>query len=113
MNVDLPAPLGPNSPVMPGGTDTVTSLRPMTWPYHFETCSAVTMAALISQPGGLRPASPPCTLAHGDPRAPRSARVAHSLSLVRKASCHDLHPADAALEDGDGQHDEADNHEQR
>ena len=37
MNVDLPAPLGPSSPVIPGGTVTVTSLRPITWPYHFET----------------------------------------------------------------------------
>ena len=28
MNVDLPAPFGPSRPVMPGGTMTVTSLRP-------------------------------------------------------------------------------------
>ena len=46
MNVDLPAPFGPRSPVMPGGTFTVTSFRPMTWPYHFDTCSAVTIGAL-------------------------------------------------------------------
>ena len=45
MKVDLPAPLGPSSPVMPGGTETLTSFRPMTWPYHFETCSAVTIGA--------------------------------------------------------------------
>ena len=29
---------------MPGGTLTLTSLRPMTWPYHFETWSAATIA---------------------------------------------------------------------
>src|SRR5436190_22638843 len=39
MNVDLPAPFGPSSPVMPGGIDTVTLLRPLTWPYHFDTPS--------------------------------------------------------------------------
>ena len=39
MNVDLPAPFGPRSPVMPGGTDTETSFRPDTWPYHFDRCS--------------------------------------------------------------------------
>ena len=44
MNVDLPAPFGPSSPVMPGGTFTVTSFKPMTCPYHFETCSALTTA---------------------------------------------------------------------
>ena len=37
MKVDLPAPFGPSRPVMPGGTLTVTSFRPITWPYHFET----------------------------------------------------------------------------
>ena len=42
-NVDLPAPFGPSSPVMPGGTATVTSFRPETWPYHLERCSVVTM----------------------------------------------------------------------
>ena len=67
MNVDLPAPLGPSRPVMPGGTDTVTSLRPMTWPYHFDTWSADD-----DRPGHDRPAA---TL----------------------ASCHDLDAADAAL----------------
>ena len=36
MNVDLPAPLGPSSPVMPAGTVTDTSFRPMTCPYHFD-----------------------------------------------------------------------------
>ena len=46
MNVDLPAPFGPSRPVTPGGTFTLTSLRPMTCPYHFETCSAVTIGAL-------------------------------------------------------------------
>src|SRR5215207_7694384 len=45
MNVDLPAPFGPSRPVMPGGTLTVTSFRPITWPYHLETCSAVTIGA--------------------------------------------------------------------
>src|SRR4029078_5700746 len=45
MNVDLPAPLGPRRPVMPGGTLTLTSLRPITWPYHFDTCSAATTGA--------------------------------------------------------------------
>ncbi len=44
MKVDLPAPFGPSSPVIPAGTLTVTSLRPMTWPYHFDTCSATTTA---------------------------------------------------------------------
>ena len=41
-NVDLPAPFGPSRPLMPGGSETVTSLRPMTWPYHFDTASATT-----------------------------------------------------------------------
>src|SRR5688572_26769497 len=44
MNVDLPAPLGPSSPVMPGGIETVTLLRPLTCPYHFDTPSAWTKA---------------------------------------------------------------------
>ena len=35
-SVDLPAPFGPSRPVMPGGMDTLTSFRPMTWPYHFD-----------------------------------------------------------------------------
>ena len=48
MNVDLPAPFGPSRPVTPGGTLTLTSLRPMTWPYHFETWSAVTIGVLMS-----------------------------------------------------------------
>src|SRR6266540_4898693 len=89
MKVDLPAPLEPSRPVTPGGTDTLTSFRPITCPYHFETCSAETMEALTSPPprrarvalcssGGLHPAGPPATLARGVPRAPRSARVAHS-----------------------------------
>ena len=43
MNVLLPAPFGPSSPVIPGGTVTVTSFRPMTWPYHFDTCSALSI----------------------------------------------------------------------
>src|SRR6059058_1280061 len=51
MNVDLPAPFGPSRPVTPGGTDTLTSLRPMTCPYHFETCSAVTMAVVLTALG--------------------------------------------------------------
>jgi hypothetical protein len=42
MNVDLPAPFGPSRPVMPGPTDTVTSLRPMTCPYHFDSWVAAT-----------------------------------------------------------------------
>ena len=46
MNVDLPAPFGPSRPVMPGGTSTLTSFRPMTCPYHLETWSAATMGAL-------------------------------------------------------------------
>ena len=41
MKVDFPAPFGPSSPVMPGDTSSVTSFRPMTWPYHFETWSAL------------------------------------------------------------------------
>ncbi len=40
MNVDLPAPLGPSRPVMPGGIDTVTLFSPLTCPYHLETPSA-------------------------------------------------------------------------
>src|SRR5687767_13485526 len=44
MNVDLPAPLGPSSPVMPGGIETVTLLRPLTCPYHFDTPSVCTKA---------------------------------------------------------------------
>src|SRR5260221_8255608 len=121
MNVDLLAPLGPRRPVPPGGTETLTWFRPMTWPYHFETCSAVTTAVLMSPPlrrghcssGGLRPPEPPHTLARGVPRAPRSARVAHSLSLVRAASCHHLYAADPAFEHRDGHDDQADDHEQR
>jgi hypothetical protein len=35
--VDLPAPFGPSSPVIPVGTETETSFRPMTCPYHFDT----------------------------------------------------------------------------
>jgi hypothetical protein len=46
MNVDLPAPFGPSRPVMPAGTDTVTSFRPDTWPYHFDRCSASMIAAI-------------------------------------------------------------------
>ena len=50
MNVLLPAPLGPSSPVIPDGTLTDTSLRPMTCPYHLDTCSAVTTGTLTSPP---------------------------------------------------------------
>ena len=42
MNVDLPAPLGPSRPVIPGGIDTVTLFRPLTCPYHLDTPSART-----------------------------------------------------------------------
>ncbi len=42
MNVLFPAPFGPSSPVIPGGTLTVTSLSPMTCPYHFEMWSVCT-----------------------------------------------------------------------
>ncbi len=48
MKVDLPAPFGPSSPVMPAGTETVTSLSPMTWPYHFESCVAATTGAALT-----------------------------------------------------------------
>ena len=44
--VDLPAPLGPSSPLMPGGIETVTSLRPITCPYHFDIRSATTTGRL-------------------------------------------------------------------
>jgi hypothetical protein len=37
----------------------------------------------FSRSRGLRPTGPPCTLARGGPVGPRSARVAHSLTLVR------------------------------
>ena len=47
MKVDLPAPFGPSRPVTPGGTLTLTSLRPMTWPYHLDTWSAVTIGVLV------------------------------------------------------------------
>src|SRR5262245_26350376 len=52
MKVDLPAPLGPSSPVMPGGTVTVTSLSPITCPYHLLRRSAVTIGvdALVTRP---------------------------------------------------------------
>jgi hypothetical protein len=40
MNVDLPAPFGPSRPVTPVGTVTLTSLSPITWPYHLERWSA-------------------------------------------------------------------------
>ena len=43
-SVDLPAPLGPSSPVTPGGTVTLTSFSPITWPYHFDRCSATSGA---------------------------------------------------------------------
>src|SRR5258708_35998576 len=54
INVDLPAPLGPRSPVMPCGTVSVTSFRPMTCPYHFDRCSVATTLVLSE----LTPRSP-------------------------------------------------------
>src|SRR5262249_4344908 len=126
-NVDLPAPFGPSRPVMPLGTETVTSLRPMTCPYHFDTWSAVTIggddasraagsavdegggesdvngfggveAGTVTSPplssGGLRPPKPPYTLA-------------------RAASRHHLHTPHSPLQDGDRNHDQGDDDEQR
>ena len=46
MNVDFPAPFGPSSPVIPCGIVTLTSFRPMTCPYHFDRCSALTTGSL-------------------------------------------------------------------
>src|SRR5712691_1591959 len=106
MNVDLPAPCGPRSPVTPGGTETETSFRPMTWPYHFETCSAVTTGVIVLS-RGFAPRTPLHALSLAASPA-RSDRVAHSLSLVRAASCHNLHAAYSALEDRDGDDDQAD-----
>src|SRR6185503_7685049 len=67
MNVDLPAPLGPSKPVMPGGTATVTSLSPDTCPYHFDRCSAaiIGVSALISG-HDLDGANPALENEHGD-----------------------------------------------
>src|SRR5438445_62229 len=106
MNVDLPAPFGPSSPVTPGGTVTVTSFRPMTWPYHFETCSAVTIGVIVLS-RGFAPRTPLHALSLAASPA-RSDRVAHSLSLARSASCHHLYAADPPLEDRDGHDDQAD-----
>ena len=39
ISVDLPAPLGPKSPVTPGPIRMVTSLTATTFPNHRETCS--------------------------------------------------------------------------
>src|ERR1700741_1326274 len=50
MNVDLPAPFGPSNPVIPGGTDTVTSFRPETWPYHFDRWSVAIALTRRSPP---------------------------------------------------------------
>src|SRR6266567_4036269 len=101
MNVDLPAPLGPSRPVTPGGTVTVTSFRPMTCPYHFETCSAVTTGVIILS-RGFAPRTPLHALSlaasparfrlresyGGRAEAPsarrRADRVARSLSLARR-----------------------------
>jgi hypothetical protein len=41
-SVDLPAPFGPSRPVTPAPMVMVTSLIPITWPYHFDTFSART-----------------------------------------------------------------------
>src|SRR5438270_7474834 len=106
MNVDLPAPFGPSSPVTPGGTDTLTSLRPMTWPYHLETCSAVTIAVIVLS-RGFAPRTPLHALSLAASPA-RSDRVAHSLSLVRRPSRDHLDAADSPLEDRDGDDDQAD-----
>src|SRR5687768_3697550 len=46
MRLDLPAPLGPKRPVMPGWTSTVTSLTAMTSPYHRESWLASRTAML-------------------------------------------------------------------
>ena len=48
MKVLLPAPFGPSRPVTPGGMATVTSLRPLTWPYHLDRCSACTSVGLAT-----------------------------------------------------------------
>ena len=53
--VDLPAPLGPSTPVTPPSMARETSLRPMTCPYHFEAWSTKTAGVFES----LIPSSPP------------------------------------------------------
>src|SRR5690242_18656412 len=56
MNVDLPAPFGPRRPVIPGGTVTVTSFSPDTWPYHFDRCSVlITGCPPVGESIRLRP----------------------------------------------------------
>src|SRR5436190_24290541 len=111
MKVDLPAPFGPSRPVTPGGTETLTSLRPMTWPYHFETCSALTIGVIVLS-RGFAPRTPLHALSLAASPA-RSDRVAHSLSLVRAAPCHHLDAADPPLEDGDRDDDAADDDQRR
>src|SRR5436190_7860005 len=81
MKVDLPAPFGPSRPVTPGGTETLTSLRPMTWPYHFETCSAVTIGVIVLS-RGFAPRTPLHALSLAAAPA-RSDRVARSPLLAR------------------------------
>src|SRR5436190_8150460 len=89
MKVDLPAPFGPSRPVTPGGTETLTSLRPMTWPYHFETCSAVTIGVIVLS-RGFAPRTPLQALSLAASPA-RPDRLAGSLSLPRRPSRAHLH----------------------
>ena len=49
MRVDLPAPLEPTRPVMPGRSSRVTWLTPMTGPYHLETRSKSSTGAVRRQ----------------------------------------------------------------
>src|SRR5436190_15329010 len=110
MKVDLPAPFGPSRPVTPGGTETLTSLRPMTWPYHFETCSAVTIGVIVLS-RGFAPRTPLHALSLAASPA-RSDRVARSLSLARRPSRDHLHAAHPSFEDRCRDDDDGDDDQQ-
>ena len=49
-SVDFPAPFGPSSAVIPGAIVVVTSLRPITCPYHRLACSRVIIRVSWTKP---------------------------------------------------------------
>src|SRR4026207_2453049 len=104
MNVDLPAPFGPRRPVMPDGTDTLTSFRPMTCPYHFDTRAAATIGAVVA----------PVQQHHPPPPAPPPPALGPPRQSVRWwPSCPDLHAATPPLEHRNRQRDQSKHDDER
>src|SRR5580704_13837915 len=91
INVDLPAPFAPTSPVTPGPTLTVSPSNAVTWPGYTLVSTLVSMTAVSTSRGGPADSEagvdgmvPPCQLAPG-PVIGRETDVRPGPRLVRRA----------------------------